>query len=68
MGLANTKFVERMPLDEKTTAQVGKIYELLVKPHPNYHNFRREAGWAYAQKRDSESCQTMSTHREVVVE
>ena len=50
-SLKNTKHVQKMPSDERDTAQVGKIYELLVKTHPDYHNFKVEDNWAYAQKK-----------------
>ena len=45
--------VQSMPQDERTTPQVRKIYELLVKDHANYHNFCVEHGWVYAQKKES---------------
>jgi predicted O-methyltransferase YrrM len=48
--LKDTEFVRSMPDDERTTPQVRKIYELLVKTHPGYANFRTHDGWAYAQK------------------
>ena len=53
-SLKHTEAVRGMPTDEQTTPQVRKIYELLVKTHPNYHNFRIEGGWAFAQKRDGQ--------------
>lgn len=56
-----------MPLDEKTTPQVRKIYELLVKTHASYHNFRVEEGWAYAQKKGVEGSR-LNAQREVVTE
>ena len=40
-----------MPEDERATAQMRKVYELLIKPHPSYHNFLVEGDWAFAQKR-----------------
>ena len=49
-ALGNTDRVKQMPEDERTTAQVRLVYDLLVKPHPNYHNFRDEGDWAFAQK------------------
>lgn len=59
-SLAHTERVRRMPEDERTTPQVRKVYELLVKSHPQYHNFRMENGWAYAQKK----CDSVSELRE----
>lgn len=48
--LRNSKRVRRMTKEERKTAQVRKVYELLVKPHPSYGDFRVEDGWAYAHK------------------
>jgi len=67
-ALKESQMVRRMPLDEQTTQQVKKIYELLVKTHPNYHNFRIEDGWAFAQKRDTKDISTQVGQREVVTE
>ena len=50
-ALKDTDWVRSMPADEKTTQQVKRVYELLVKTHPDYHNFTISNGWAYAQKR-----------------
>lgn len=46
----NSERVKKMPLDEKRTHQVRKVYELLVKPHPAYGRFETKNGWAYAYK------------------
>jgi predicted O-methyltransferase YrrM len=67
-ALKKSKEVRSMPLDEQTTPQVRKVYELLVKTHPNYHNFRLEAGWAFAQKRDTNDLSTPAGQREIVTE
>jgi len=56
-SLKNSEKVQKMPFDERNTAQVNKIYELLVKTHPNYHNFKEKGAWAYAQKKDGISSQ-----------
>lgn len=37
--------------EEMTTPQVRKVWELLVKRHPAFHNFREAGSWGYAQKR-----------------
>ncbi len=50
-SLKDAGWVRALPADERTEPQVRKIYELLVKPHPGYHNFVVRDGWAYAQKR-----------------
>jgi len=44
------KWAIRKPLEERVTPQVRKVWELLVKPHPNYSNFFEQGGWGYAQK------------------
>ena len=41
----------KRPPEEKNTAQVRKVWELLVKQHSNYHNFSEEYDWGYAQKK-----------------
>jgi predicted O-methyltransferase YrrM len=46
----NKNWALRKPLEERITPQVRKVWELLVKPHPNYANFREEGSWGYAQK------------------
>ncbi|BAZ46528.1 hypothetical protein NIES4102_35640 [Chondrocystis sp. NIES-4102] len=46
----NTPWALKKPLEERVTPQVRKVWELLVKPHPNYHNFRQQGSWGYAQK------------------
>ena len=51
-ALGRTERVRAMPEDERTAAQVRLVYDLLVKSHPNYHNFRTEGDWAFAQKTD----------------
>lgn len=53
LGLKNSEKVKRMPSEERETAQVKKVFELLVKPHPQYHNFIEKGNWAYAQKKKS---------------
>lgn len=48
--LKNTKMVKTMPPEEKETAQIRKVYELLARPHPGYGEFMEKDGWAYARK------------------
>ena len=40
-----------MPYEERTTPQVKKIYDLLVKRHPDYCNFEIMDSWGIAQKK-----------------
>jgi predicted O-methyltransferase YrrM len=49
-ALAHTERVKQMPDDERATPQIRLVYDLLVKTHPHYHNFRDEGEWAFAQK------------------
>ncbi len=53
----NTEKVRQMPEEERITPQVKKVYDLLVKTHPNYHNFKVENQWGYAQKRAAKELQ-----------
>ncbi len=48
--LRDTEWVRNMPEDERHTAQIGKVYELLVKRHLGYGEFRVDGSWAYARK------------------
>lgn len=52
-SVKDTERVQRMPDEEKNTAQIGKVFELLVKTHPGYHNFIENKNWAFAQKKKS---------------
>jgi predicted O-methyltransferase YrrM len=36
---------------EFATEQIRKVWELLVKQHPSFHNFREDRRWGFAQKR-----------------
>ena len=48
--LGRSELVMAMPAEEKTTPQVRKVYELLVKTHPAYGEFIQKDDWAYARK------------------
>lgn len=60
--------VQAMPEDERTTPQVRKIYELLVKPHPDYHNFRTQDNWAFVQKRSDTEAKSLAGERQIIIE
>lgn len=66
-ALKNTNRVKNMPLDEKSTPQIRKVYELLVKPHPAYGHFLVKGGWAYARKISTESNAKINEVRKEVV-
>lgn len=54
-ALKDTARTTNMPKEERETKQIRKVYELLVKPHPDYNNFQVKGDWAYAQKAGSSS-------------
>ena len=43
-------WIKPLPHDMKATAQVGKIFGLLVVQHPGYSDFRVEGEWGWARK------------------
>ena len=43
-------WLRRMPEEERNTRQVRKVWELLVKRHPEYGEFREEGQWGFARK------------------
>ncbi|MGF1540211.1 MAG: class I SAM-dependent methyltransferase [Pleurocapsa sp.] len=47
----DAKWALRKPVEERITPQVRKVWELLVKPHPGYTNFKEQGSWGYAQKK-----------------
>jgi predicted O-methyltransferase YrrM len=65
-ALRRTAEVERMPPDERTTPQVRKVYDLLVKTHPDYGGFVEKDGWAYARKAPNARQAGGELRREVV--
>jgi len=50
--MKDREFVRAMPEEEKSMPQITKVYELLVKPHPCYEDFRVEGDWAFARKKE----------------
>lgn len=61
-ALANTPAVRSMPADERDAQQVRKVFDLLVKTHPSYGEFRVHEDWGFARKLAA------SDDRSVVVE
>jgi predicted O-methyltransferase YrrM len=47
--------------EERHTPQIRRVYELLVKTHPEYGEFRTDAGWAYARKQRSSAAASIRT-------
>lgn len=48
--LGHTEAVARMPATERRTAQVGLVFDLLVRGHPGYGEFRVDREWGWARK------------------
>ncbi|MGL6339499.1 MAG: class I SAM-dependent methyltransferase [Waterburya sp.] len=48
----DAKWALRKPEEERITPQVRKVWELLVKTHPQYGNFYEQGSWGFAQKLD----------------
>ncbi len=57
-GLRGSEFVRAMPVDYKTTAHIERVWSLLVTQHSNFHNFRREGRWGWAEKKGETSTQS----------
>lgn len=50
-SMGNIQRVRNMPEDVKNTPHMSKVFDVLVKPHPNYGNFEiTDFGWGIAQK------------------
>lgn len=49
--LGATPWVRDMPEEERLTAQVGKVFDLLVRQHPSFDTFHIEDAWGWARKR-----------------
>lgn len=49
--LRATEWVRQMPEDERSTPQIGKVFDLLVRQHPGFDSHRIEGSWGWARKR-----------------
>lgn len=67
-SVSDAEWVLRMPEEERNTAQIGRVYELLVKRHPGYGDFRVDGSWGYARKFPSEEQRVRRVVSEKVVE
>ena len=65
-AMKNTPLVKNMPVEEKRTPQVRKIYELLVKTHPGYSDYLEKDRWAYARKLSVESYISSEIRKEII--
>lgn len=55
----------RLPEEQRTTAQVRKVFELLVRPNPQYVEVHEDGNWGWARKRrDGERSGASGTDRE----
>ncbi len=59
-SLKNTRWVKQMAEDEKTIPHVRKLVELMVLPHPDYHQASIFGDWFLARKKDSSDLKTPS--------
>ncbi|MCH8923735.1 MAG: class I SAM-dependent methyltransferase [Planctomycetes bacterium] len=59
--LGHTERVRRMPAEERDTPQVGKVFELLVKPHPHFDRCEVRRDWGYARKTPGEDVGVVSS-------
>ena len=48
---SNSSWARSLTQEERHTRQVGKVWELLVRPHPNYDRFIERGNWGFAHKR-----------------
>jgi predicted O-methyltransferase YrrM len=48
--LRGTDLVKSMPVEERDTPQIGKVFDLLVRRHPGYGDFRVDGSWGWAHK------------------
>jgi predicted O-methyltransferase YrrM len=65
--LKDQEMVKAMPIEERETPQVRKVYKLLVKTHPSYDDFRAEDGWGYAHKITGSVTEPAPVRQEVIV-
>jgi predicted O-methyltransferase YrrM len=48
---SDATWVRKLPEEEQTIAQVERVFNLLVKTHPQYRAFRRTGQFGFAQKK-----------------
>lgn len=47
----NAEWLRKRPPEEIHTRQIRKVWELLVKPHPDFGEFLEEGQWGFARKK-----------------
>lgn len=50
-SLSRSTRVQNLPEEERTTPQVRKVFDLLVRADPRYVDVHEHAGWGWARKR-----------------
>lgn len=50
-SVADKRWAKNLSDEERTTAQVRKVFELLVQTHPDYDQVSERDGWGWARKR-----------------
>ncbi|MGH8903216.1 MAG: class I SAM-dependent methyltransferase [Egibacteraceae bacterium] len=50
-ALGHTAMVRSMPIAERVTPQIGRVFDLLVRQHSNVDEFRMDGSWGWAHKR-----------------
>jgi predicted O-methyltransferase YrrM len=49
-SVAEAEWAKRLSEEERTTPQVRKVFELLVRGHPDYVDVHERDGWGWARK------------------
>ncbi len=52
-SMRKTDWVKALPEEERTTPQVRKVFEVLVRTHPDYIDVHEHGGWCWARKSPS---------------
>lgn len=65
-SMRESDLVRSMPTEQQTMQQVKKVFDLLVRTHPNYGEFSVDAGWGFAKKLSTSADGTTPLRREIV--
>lgn len=60
--LKDSEFVKMMPEKEKQSAQIERVFSLLVSQHPKFRNHKIVNRWAWAQKIDQTNLDTKKSN------
>lgn len=50
-SLRDEEWVRELPAEQRTTPQVRRIFDLLVRTHPDYTDVQEDNGWGWARKK-----------------